>query len=46
MQTTSEPTQIALKFSKNFNNEKCAPNLIFFHEKKIRKNRIILDVEI
>ena len=30
----------------NINNEKCAPNMIFFHEKKIRMNRIILDVEI
>ena len=26
------------KFSKNFNNEKCAPKMIFFNEKKIKKD--------
>ena len=27
-----------LKFSKNVNNKKCAPKLIFFNEKKIEKD--------
>jgi hypothetical protein len=34
-----------LKFAKNVNNEKCAPKIIFFNEKKIRKIKIILDIE-
>ena len=33
-----------LIFSKNVNNNKCASKLIFFN-KKIRKIRIILDIE-
>ena len=40
--TTSEPTKIGHifrksknKFSKNVSNEKCAPKVIFFNEKKI-----------
>ena len=31
--------------SKNVNNKKCPPKMILFHEKKIRKFRIIFDVE-
>ena len=31
--------------SKNVNNKKCAPNLIFFNEKKMRKIQIIFDIE-
>ena len=32
--------------SKNVNNKKCAPKLIFFNEKKkLRKIRIIFDIE-
>ena len=34
-----------LKLSKNVNNKKCAPKLIFFNEKKLRKIRIIFDIE-
>ena len=34
-----------LKLSKNVNNKKCAPKLIFLNEKKLRKIRIIFDVE-
>ena len=34
-----------LKFSKNVNNEKCAPKMILFNEKKIRMIQIILDIE-
>ena len=34
-----------LKFSKNDNNKKHAPKLIFFNEKKIRKIRIIFDID-
>ena len=30
--------------SKNVNNKKCAPKLIFFNEKKMRKIRIIFDI--
>ena len=37
--------QSALKFSKNVNNKKHAPKLIFFNEKKLRKIRIIFDIE-
>ena len=32
-----------MKCSKNVNNEKCAPKIIFFNEKKIRKNLILFD---
>ena len=43
MQTTSKPTKIGhifrsaskIKVFKNVNNEKCAPRMIFFNEKKI-----------
>ena len=31
--------------SKNVNNKKCAPKLIFFNEKKLRKIWIIFDIE-
>ena len=31
--------------SKNVNNKKCAPTLIFFNEKKLRKIQIIFDIE-
>ena len=34
-----------VKFSKNFNNKKCAPKIIFFNEKKTRKIRTIFDIE-
>ena len=35
-----------LKLSKNVNNKKCAPKLIFFNgEKKLRKIRMIFDIE-
>ena len=34
-----------MKFSKNVNNKKHAPKLIFFNEKKLRKIRIIFDLE-
>ena len=34
-----------LMLSKNVNNKICAPKLIFFNEKKMRKIRIIFDVE-
>ena len=30
-----------LKFSKNLNNKKCVPKMIFFNEKKFRETRII-----
>ena len=36
---------LKLKFSKNVNNKKCAPKLIFFNEKKLRKIQIIFDIE-
>ena len=32
------------KFLKLFINKKCAPKIIFFNEKKIRRSRIILDI--
>ena len=31
--------------SKNVNDKKCAPKLILFNEKKLRKIRIIFDIE-
>ena len=31
--------------SKNANNKKCAPKFVFFNKKKIRKIRIIFDIE-
>ena len=34
-----------LVLSKNINNNKCAPKFVFFNEKKIRKLRMIFDVE-
>ena len=34
-----------LKLSKNHLNKKCAPNLLFFNAKKIRKIRMIFDIE-
>jgi hypothetical protein len=34
-----------LKFSRNVNNKKCAPKMIFFNEKKFRKIQIIFDLE-
>ena len=34
-----------MKLSKNVNNKKWAPKMIFFNEKKIRKIRIIFDIE-
>ena len=34
-----------LMLSKNVNNKKCAPKLIFFNEKKLRKIRMIFDIE-
>ena len=34
-----------LMLSKNVNNKKCAPELIFFNEKKLRKILIIFDIE-
>ena len=34
-----------MKFSKNVNNKRHAPRLIFFNEKKLRKIRIIFDLE-
>ena len=34
-----------LKFSKNVNNKKCTPKMIFFNEKKIGKIQIILDIK-
>ena len=34
-----------MMLSKNVNNKKCAPKLIFFIEKKLRKIRIIFDIE-
>ena len=33
------------KFSKNANNKKCTPKMMFFNEKKNKKIRIILDTE-
>ena len=34
-----------LILSKNFNNKKCAPKLVFFNEKKTRKIWMIFDIE-
>jgi hypothetical protein len=34
-----------LMLSKKVNNKKCAPRFIFFNEKKIRKIKMIFDVE-
>ena len=34
-----------MKFSKNVNNRKCAPKIIFFYEKNFRKIQIIFDFE-
>jgi hypothetical protein len=34
-----------MKFSKNVNNKKCAPKMVVFNEKKIRKIWIIFDIE-
>ena len=34
-----------MKLSKNVNNKKCAPQMIFFNEKKNRKIRIIFDIK-
>ena len=34
-----------LILSKNVNNKKCAPKLVFFNEKKLRKIRMIFDLE-
>ena len=34
-----------LMLSKNVTNKICAPKLIFFNEKKMRKIRIIFDIE-
>ena len=34
-----------LILSKNVNNKKCAPKLIFFNKKKLREMRIIFDIE-
>ena len=34
-----------LNLPKNDGNKKCSPKLIFFNEKKIRKIRIIFDIE-
>ena len=34
-----------MKFSKNFNNKKHAPKLVFFNEKKLRNIQIIFDIE-
>ena len=34
-----------LIISKNVNNKKCAPKLVFFNEKKLRKIPIIFDIE-
>ena len=31
--------------SKNVNNKKCAPKLVFFYEKKLRKTQMIFDIE-
>jgi hypothetical protein len=31
--------------SKNINNKKCAPKLVFFNEKKMRKIWMIFDIE-
>jgi hypothetical protein len=36
-------SKIEHHLSKNVNNKKCAPKLIFFNEKKFRKIRIIFD---
>jgi hypothetical protein len=32
-------------YQKNHFNKKCAPNLLFFNEKKIREIRMIFDIE-
>jgi hypothetical protein len=34
-----------LMLSKNVNNTKCAPKLIFFNEKKMKKIPVIFDIE-
>ena len=34
-----------LMLSRNVNNKKCAPKLIFFYEKKLRKIQIFFDAE-
>ena len=34
-----------LILSKNDNNKKCAPKMIFFNEKKLRKIWMIFDIE-
>ena len=34
-----------LKLSKNINNKKCAPQMIFCNEKEFRKIRILFDIE-
>ena len=36
---------ILVILSKNVNNKKCAPKLVFFNEKKLRKIQIIFDIE-
>ena len=56
IQTTSEPTKIGLnfsnkvlrklKFSKNANDEKYGPKMIFFKEIFFRNIQIILDIEL
>ena len=35
-----------LKLPKNHFNKKCAPNLLFFNEKKFREIRMIFEIEI
>ena len=34
-----------MMLSKNINNKRCAPKLVFFNEKKSRKIRMIFDIE-
>jgi hypothetical protein len=34
-----------LILSKNVNNKKCAPKLVFFNEKKLKKIQMIFDIE-
>ena len=34
-----------MMLSKNVNNKKCAPKLVFFNEKKMRKVPMIFDIE-
>ena len=36
---------LKLILSKNVNNKECAPKLVFFNEKKMRKIRKIFDIE-